>query len=264
MLVSETEFGPALAQGKTKVIYAHPTRDDLVYMFHKDDLSAGDGARRSTLPGKGAVACRTNSNVFYVLEVEGVPTHYIGMIGDRINLVTPCAMIPIEVVMRRIAFGSYLRRHPEIVEGTRFEPTVVEFFYKDDAQHDPLVNEEQIVAMQVATPTEIEAMRTVGQRVFEILEGEWAKQDVTLVDLKIEFGRTRSTGELVVADVIDNDSWRIWPGGDRTRQLDKQVYRDLPEVDDAHLKQVLANYMAVADLTDRWVLSEEHHHHHDE
>jgi len=83
---------------------------------------------------------------------------------------------------------------------------------------------------------------------------------VTLVDLKIEFGRTRPEGDLVVADVIDNDSWRIWPGGDRTRQLDKQVYRDLPEVDDEHLKQVLANYMAVAELTDRWVVPAEHHH----
>jgi len=261
MTLSETEFGPVLVEGKTKIVYAHPTRDDLVYMQHKDSLSAGDGARRSMLPGKGAVACRTNSNVFYVLEVEGVPTHYIGMIGDRINLVAPCKMIPLEVVMRRIAFGSYLRRHPEVAEGARFEPTVVEFFYKDDAQHDPLVTDEQILEMGVATAKELDAMRQVGRRVFEIIEHEWAGQDVTLVDLKIEFGRTIPTSDLVVADVIDNDSWRIWPGGDRHRQLDKQVYRDLPEVTDKELQQVLANYMAVADLTDRWVVSDEHHAH---
>ncbi|MEN6478444.1 MAG: phosphoribosylaminoimidazolesuccinocarboxamide synthase [Anaerolineales bacterium] len=257
MTQAEVEFGPVLAEGKTKIIYAHPTRDDLVYMVHKDTLSAGDGARRSVLPGKGAAACRTNSNVFYVLEVEGVPTHYIGMIGDHINLVVPCKMIPLEVVMRRIAFGSYLRRHPETAEGTRFDPPVVEFFYKDDARHDPLVTDEEIVAMQVATPDEIEAMRAIGRRVFTIIEAEWAKQDVTLVDLKIEFGRTMTDGQLVVADVIDNDSWRIWPGGDRTRQLDKQVYRDLPEVTDDKLRQVLANYIAVAELTDRWVVAED-------
>lgn len=245
-------FGEKIAEGKTKIIYAHPERTDVVYMVHKDTLTAGDGARRNVLPGKGALACRTTSNVFYLLEQEGIETHYIGMIGDTVNIVTRCTMIPLEVVMRRIATGSYLKRHPEIAEGTRFDPAVVEFFYKSDELHDPLVTDEEIVSMGVATQEEIDTMREVGRRVFEILERAWNKLDVTLVDLKIEFGRDEN-GRLLVADVIDNDSWRIWPGGDKSRMLDKQVYRNLPEVTDEGLHQVLMNYARVAELTDEFV-----------
>lgn len=248
-MTNETEFGPKLAEGKTKIIYAHPKRGDLVYMLHKDGLTAGDGARRSELPGKGALACTTNSNVFYLLDHEGIPTHYIGMIGGTVNIVMRCTMVPLEVVMRRIATGSYLRRHPEIVEGARFDPTVVEFFLKSDERHDPLVTDAEIREMGVAQDAEIETMRQVGRRVFEVLEKAWAKLDVTLVDLKIEFGRAVEDGSLIVADVIDNDSWRIWPGGDKARMLDKQVYRNLPEVTDQGLSDVLANYARVAELT---------------
>ena len=252
-MADRIEFGAKLTEGKTKIIYAHPEREDVVYVLHKDALTAGDGARRSQLPGKGELACLTTSNVFYLLEQEGVPTHYIGMPAANVNVVSRCTMIPIEVVMRRIATGSYLRRHPEVEEGTRFEPTLVEYFYKDDAAHDPQVNEEQIQEMELANAEEIEQMANVGRQVFEILEEAWAKQDVTLVDLKIEFGRTDEDGTLVVADVIDNDSWRIWPGGDKNRMLDKQVYRNLPEVTDEGLREVLTNYAQVAEMTNGFV-----------
>jgi len=256
MSFGDVTYGSKLAEGKTKIVYAHPTKDDVVYMEHKDGLTAGDGARRSTLPGKGAIACRTTSNVFYILEEEGVATHYIGMVADNVNLVTRCKMIPLEVVMRRIAFGSYLRRNPSVSEGTRFDPPVVEFFLKDDALHDPLISEAEIIVQGIATQSEVATMRETGRRAFAILEKAWASLDVTLVDCKIEFGRAESDGRLLVADVIDNDSWRIWPGGDKNRQLDKQVYRDMPEVTDARLAALLANYRTVADLTDRWVEEE--------
>ncbi len=252
MAFTPVEFGEQLAEGKTKVIYACPGHDDLVYVLHKDTISAGDGARRNTLPGKGALACRTTSNVFFLLETGGVATHYIGMVADNVNLVTRCTMIPLEVVMRRIATGHYLDRHPEVAEGTRFDPLVIEFFYKDDAQHDPLVTDEQIVAMGVATQAEIDAMRETARRVFAILETAWSQQDVTLVDCKIEFGRTGAS-TLLVADVIDNDSWRIWPGGDKTRMLDKQIYRNMPEVTDERLAGLLNKYAQVAELTDKFV-----------
>ncbi len=245
-------FGTKLAEGKTKIIYAHPEKADIVYMVHKDGLTAGDGARRNVVPGKGKLSCRTTSNVFYLLEDQGVATHYIGMVGENINVVTRCTMIPLEVVMRRIATGSYLRRNPGIQEGTRFDPLVVEFFLKDDARHDPLVTDAEIVQMGVATQAEIDSMRETGRRVFTIIEQAWAKLDVTLVDCKIEFGRT-ADGSLLVADVIDNDSWRIWPGGDKNRMLDKQVYRDMREVTDAGLADILSRYEAVANLTDKFV-----------
>ena len=247
-----TELGPIIAEGKTKIIYAHPTKIDLVYMAHKDGLSAGDGARRNVLPGKGKLACRTTSNVFYLLEQKGVATHYIGMIGDDMNIVQRCTMIPLEVVMRRIATGSYIRRHPEVDEGTRFDPVLVETFYKDDANHDPQVNDEQIQEMGLATADEIEYLRETGRKVFEILEEAWAGLDVTLVDCKIEFGRT-DDGQILVADVVDNDSWRIWPGGEKGRMLDKQVYRNMPEVTDERLRDLLEKYAQVAALTDKWV-----------
>jgi phosphoribosylaminoimidazole-succinocarboxamide synthase len=252
MSFSALQLGEKIAEGKTKVIYAHPDKDDVVYMVHKDGLTAGDGARRSVLPSKGKLSCRTTSNVFYLLEDEGVDTHYIGMVAEHINIVTRCTMVPIEVVMRRIATGSFIRRNPQIAEGTRFVPTMVEFFYKDDARHDPLVTDEQIVEMNVAAQEEIDTMRDTGRKVFAILEEAWAKLDVTLVDCKIEFGRDPD-GALLVADVIDNDSWRIWPGGDKNRMLDKQVYRNMPEVTDQGLADLLAKYEAVADLTDKFV-----------
>ncbi len=256
MAFGPVTFGDKLAEGKTKVIYVHPTQDDVVYMVHKDGITAGDGARRNELPGKGALSCRTSSNVFYLLEDEGINTHYIGMVAEHVNIVARCTMIPLEVVMRRLATGSYLRRNPEVPEGTRFEPVLVETFLKDDARHDPLVTDGEIVARGVATQEEVDAMRRTGRRVFEVLEGAWAAQGVTLVDCKIEFGRAASDGTLLVADVIDNDSWRIWPGGDKHRMLDKQVYRNMPEVTDEGLKALYAKYAQVANLTDKFVEEE--------
>ena len=248
----EIQFGEKLAEGKTKIIYAHPDDPSLVIMTHKDNLSAGDGARRNVLPGKAAAACETTSNVYQVLNAAGIATHYVDKVGDTINIVRRCEMIPLEVVMRRVAAGSYLKRHPEVAEGSRFEPVLVEFFYKDDAAHDPLVTDEQIVEMEVADQLEIEAMRAGGREVFEVIEAKWAEQDVVLVDCKIEFGRT-DDGALLVADVIDNDSWRIWPGGDRTRMLDKQIYRNMPELTDERLAALLLKYQQVAELTDQFV-----------
>jgi len=253
MAFGKLEFGDKLAEGKTKIIYAHPESASRVYMVHKDGLSAGDGARRNTLPGKGKLACRTTSNVFYLLEERGVATHYVAMVADNANIVSRCEMIPLEVVMRRIATGSYLRRHPEIAEGTRFDPIFVEFFFKDDALHDPLISEDEIIAKGIADASELDEMRETGRRVFAIIESAWAAQDVTLVDCKIEFGRAVEDGDLLVADVIDNDSWRIWPGGEKGRMLDKQVYRDMPEVTDERLRALLANYETVADMTDAFV-----------
>jgi len=252
MAFGKVQFGPKLAEGKTKIIYAHPEKEDVVYMAHKDLLSAGDGVRRNELPGKAKLACRTNSNVFYLLEDEGVATHYIGMVADDVNIVTNCAMVPLEVIMRRIATGHYIIRNPEVSEGTRFEPVLVEFTFKDDEAHDPLISDDEIITREIATEGEIARMKDTARRVFGVLEKAWAALDVTLVDCKIEFGRAVD-GNLLVADVVDNDSWRIWPGGDKNRMLDKQIYRNMPEVTDERLRGLYAKYEAVADLTDKFV-----------
>ena len=245
----EVARGQRLAEGKTKVVYADPADPALAIIVHKDDITAGDGARRDRLPGKGALSGRTTSNVFRLLRASGIPTHFVDAPAADEMVVRRCDMIPLEVVMRRIATGSYLKRN-DVPEGTRFDPTVVELFFKDDANHDPLVDADWIVANGVATADEIDRLTDIGRQVFQTLEAAWAKQDVQLVDLKIEFGRD-ADGNLLVADVIDNDSWRIWPGGRKEAMLDKQVYRDTTEVTDEALRGVLTKYQQVAALTRR-------------
>jgi len=244
-------FGEKLAEGKTKIIYAHPTDPALAYMVHKDSITAGDGARRNIIEGKGALSCRTTSNVFKLLSRAGVPTHFIEKPDDTTMMVRRCRMIPLEVVMRRIATGSYLKRHPEVAEGMRFDPLLVEFFLKDDARHDPQIMPEEITREGIASGAEVEAMAACGRKTFEVLELSWSRQDVTLVDLKIEFGRD-ADGNLLVADVIDNDSWRIWPGGQREKMLDKQIYRDMKQADADALDLILEKYAQVADLTENF------------
>lgn len=247
------QYGAQLAEGKTKIIYAHPDDPALVVMVHKDAISAGDGARRSEIPGKGALSGRTSANVFSMLNAAGVPTHFVSAPSATETIVRRCAMIPVEVVMRRRATGSYLKRHPETAEGTRFEPVLVEFFLKDDARHDPQITEPQMVAQGIATHDEVAEMVEQGRRVFGLLEQAWLQQDVALIDLKIEFGRALSkAGRLLVADMIDNDSWRIWPGGDKQRMLDKQIYRNMEQITDDRLLALKQKYAQVADLTERF------------
>jgi phosphoribosylaminoimidazole-succinocarboxamide synthase len=262
--MTQPRRGPKLAEGKTKIIYAHPDDPALAIMLHKDSISAGDGARRNTIAGKGALSGRTAANVFTLLNRAGIVTHFVAAPEPTVMVVRRCNMIPIEVVMRRIATGSYLRRHPETAEGTRFEPPLVEFFLKDDAHHDPQITAEEMAEQGIATAAEAESMRAEGRRVFETLERAWAEQEVTLVDMKIEFGRPQEPGArsrepgasaqppIIVADMIDNDSWRIWPGGEKSRMLDKQIYRNMQRVDDEGLEQIRQLYETVAERTGVW------------
>jgi len=237
-----------LSEGKTKLIYAHTEDENLAYMVNKNQITAGDGVRRDELVGKSRWSTITTANVFRLLNDESIATHFVEQIDDVTLLVRRCTMLPVEQVERRIVTGSYLKRHPDISEGTRFEPVLVETFLKDDARHDPQIWQEDIVQMGLATLPEIEWMAQQGRRVFETLERAWATVDVTLVDLKIEFGRDKR-GDLLVADVIDNDSWRLWPGGDKTRMLDKQVYRNLQAVTEQDMQGIADRYALVADLT---------------
>ncbi len=253
-MIDNPLFGPLLAEGKTKLIYAHPGDQTLVYMVNKDQITAGDGVRRNELPGKSRWSTITTANIFRLLNEEEIATHFVEKISDVTLLVRRCSMLPIEQVMRRIATGSYLKRHPEVSEGARFEPVLVETFLKDDAHHDPQIWEDDIFKMGLATKNEITWMAAQGRRVFETLERAWASIDVALVDLKIEFGHD-TQGNLLVADVIDNDSWRLWPDGDKTRMLDKQVYRNLRDVTLQDLQEVADRYALVADLTGKLKLA---------
>ena len=272
--MTQQRLGPKLAEGKTKIIYAHPDDPGLAIMLHKDSISAGDGARRNTIDGKGALSGRTAANVFALLNRAAIVTHFVAAPEPTVMIVRRCDMIPIEVVMRRVATGSYLKRHPEFAEGARFDPPLVEFFLKDDARHDPQITAEEMAAQGIASAAEAERMLAEGRRVCETLERAWAEQQVTLVDIKIEFGRPvlgdggwgigsgadlhpqpltpNPQPPIIVADMIDNDSWRIWPGGEKSRMLDKQIYRNMQQVDDEGLEQIRRLYETVAGMTDRW------------
>ncbi len=253
--MAEQQFGPLLAEGKTKRIYAYPGDAALVYIVSKDQITAGDGARRNEIAGKARWSTITTANVFRLLNEARIATHFVKLVDDMTLLVKRCTMLPIEHVQRRIATGSYLKRHVEVSEGTRFDPVLVETFLKDDARHDPQIWPQDIIGLGLATEPEIAWMADEGRRVFAVLERAWAGIDVTLVDLKIEFGRD-TKGQLLVADVIDNDSWRLWPGGDKNRMLDKQVYRNLRDVTPDALQEIADRYALVADLTGKLRVSE--------
>ena len=246
--------GIEIARGKTKVLYENPGQPHQLVVAQTDQISAGDGARRHEIAGKGRLAAQTTARVFRLLNLCGLPTHYLNGGEDDDNnetVVRRANMIPLEVVTRGIAAGSFAKRNPGIARGTLLVPRVIEFFFKDDANHDPLISPDQIVSRGIASPQEVGVMSELARLTFDILAHAWRKRDVLLVDLKIEFGRLaggENQGQLVIADVIDNDSWRIWPQGREELMLDKQLYRNLDSVDEAALENVKRAYERVADL----------------
>ena len=245
--------GHEIARGKTKILYEHEGQPDVLVVKQMDGITAGDGARRDEIPGKGRIAAQTTARVFRLLNLTGLPTHYLnGGEDDDDNemLVRRAQMIPLEVVVRGVAAGSLVRRNPGMQRGALLVPRMIEFFLKDDAQHDPLIAPEAVVAQGIATPQEVSTMSELARITYEILAHAWRRRDALLVDLKIEFGRLASgdgKGQLVIADVIDNDSWRVWPQGREDLMLDKQVYRNLTTVTPQDLDTIRRNYEEVAE-----------------
>ncbi|GAC1310779.1 MAG: hypothetical protein NVS2B3_10510 [Vulcanimicrobiaceae bacterium] len=246
--------GLEVARGKTKALFEFPGQPDVLVVQASDAITAGDGGRRDEIPGKGRIAAKTTARVFRLLNLTGLPTHYIsGGEDDDDNemLVRRCTMVPLEVVVRGVAAGSLVKRKPGIAKGSILVPRMVEFFLKDDAAHDPLVEVDEIVHRGLASPQELGAMTEIARIAFEILAHAWRRHETLLVDLKLEFGRlvgAEGRGNLVIADVVDNDSWRVWPQGREELMLDKQSYRDLASVTPADLEAIREKYETVADL----------------
>lgn len=246
--------GIEIARGKTKVLYEHPGHPDQLVVVQTDAISAGDGARRNEIQGKGRLAAQTTARVFRLLNLCGLPTHYVnGGEDDDTNemLVRRCGMIPLEVVIRGVAAGSFIKRNPGAQSGALLIPRLVEFFIKDDAAHDPQISFDDIVARGLANPTELSAITEIARVTFEILAHAWRRHNILLVDLKIEFGRLvggENKGQLVIGDVVDNDSWRIWPQGREDLMLDKQIYRNLQSVDAPSLGRIKQAYEQVTEM----------------
>jgi phosphoribosylaminoimidazole-succinocarboxamide synthase len=246
--------GHEIARGKTKVLFEHEGQPDVLVVQQTDGITARDGERRDVIEGKGRIAAQTTARVFRLLNLCGLPTHYLnGGEDDDDNemLVRRAQMIPLEVVVRGVAAGSLVKRRPAIQRGSLLVPRLIEFFIKDDANHDPQIDPDAIVAHGIASPQEVATMQELARITYEILAHAWRRRDALLVDLKIEFGRIASgegKGNLVIADVIDNDSWRVWPQGREDLMLDKQLYRNLETVTPADLAQVKSNYEQVAEI----------------
>ncbi|XP_050194813.1 bifunctional phosphoribosylaminoimidazole carboxylase/phosphoribosylaminoimidazole succinocarboxamide synthetase isoform X5 [Myiozetetes cayanensis] len=250
---SDLKLGKKVNEGKTKEVYELPDIPGCVLMQSKDQITAGNAARKDRMEGKAAISNTTTSCVFQLLQESGIKTAFVRKHSDTAFIAAHCEMIPIEWVCRRIATGSFLKRNPGVKEGYKFYPPKIEMFYKDDANNDPQWSEEQIIEAKFCFAgltigqTEVDIMARSTQAIFEILEKAWQPQNCTLVDLKIEFGVNMLTKEIVLADVIDNDSWRLWPAGDRSQQKDKQSYRDLKEVTPEALQMVKRNFEWVSE-----------------
>ncbi len=246
--------GIEIARGKTKVLYEQAGQPDTLVVTQLDAISAGDGARQDVIAGKGRLAAKTTARIFRLLNLCGLPTHYLsGGEDDDDNemLVRRCNMLPLEVVVRGVAAGSLVKRRPGLQRGALLVPRMIEFFVKDDANHDPLIEAEAIISGGIAAPAEVGAMGEIARLTFDILAHAWRRRDTLLVDLKLEFGRITSgdgKGSLVIADVLDNDSWRIWPQGREDRMLDKQMYRNLSSVSPEDLDRIKSAYESVAEM----------------
>jgi phosphoribosylaminoimidazole carboxylase/phosphoribosylaminoimidazole-succinocarboxamide synthase len=268
-------LGALVIEGKTKKVYRIKGSSDLVAVISKDDITAGDGAKHDVIPEKGHLANQTTSNVFRLLKTCGLPVAFVDQDSATSFVAPNCTMLPYEVVVRREAHGSYLKRNPQFAKGQLFPQLIVEFFLKTKDKSwkgKPLVADDPLMMLSsdagkidlfnparpiqgqepflTLKPAEVfsrkdEAgifpeMACIARHAFLVLEKAWALEGGTLADFKVEFGYD-GKGALLLADVIDNDSWRVVESGG---YIDKQVYREGGALD-----EVAAKYRRVADIT---------------
>lgn len=271
--------GHVVIEGKTKTIFTLEGTS-LVSLIAKDDITAGDGAKHDIIPNKGVLATKTTCNVFSLLKECGVPVAFLKQDGPNSFIAPECTMLPYEVVVRREGHGSYLKRNPHLSKGQLFPRLIVEFYLKtkdkqwkgkplivddpfmryipdgctielyDPAK--PLHSQQAFLVLPAASVFGYEEewmlfpkMKEIARRTFLVLEKSWQLLGRTLVDFKVEFGLD-SSGDLLLADVIDNDSWRLLENG---AYIDKQVYRD-----GGSLSDVAVRYAHVAALTDHFTI----------
>ncbi len=248
-----------VAEGKTKIIYENPKDPKTAYMVFKDDITAGDGVKHDIIKGKALVDWKTNRDIFELLHRKGARTHYISSPDEKVVLVKKLdRKINLEVVSRRIAAGSILK-WGNIAEGTRFDPVVTQFHYKDDPLHDPMLDDKYIDYIVKAKEGGIEyaEMRRLNQEIFLHLEKAFAQFDIQLVDMKLEYGIIE--GNVYLIDEITGGSFRLWPYAHKNPdlnqsnvlkelnpdgRLDKDTYRMGENVD-----KVLTKFEEIAKVT---------------
>ena len=220
-----------LYEGKAKKVFA--TSDpNVVIVSYKDDATAFNGLKKGTITGKGAINNRMTNNLMRRLEEKGVPTHYVEELSDRETAVKKVSIVPLEVIIRNISAGSFAKRYG-VEEGIVFDAPTIEFSYKNDELGDPLLNSYHALALKLATAEEIETIKKYAFQVNDFLKKTLAECGVTLVDFKLEFGKT-SDGTIVLADEISPDTCRFWDSK-TGEKLDKDRFRrDLGNVEGAY------------------------------
>ena len=225
------EKAAQLYEGKAKKVYA--TRDPgFVIVSYKDDATALDGQKKGTIAGKGAINNKMSNYLCRLLESNGIPTHFVEELNDRETVVRKVSIVPLEVIIRNISAGSFAKRYG-VSEGIVFDEPTIEFSYKNDELHDPLINSYHALALGLATKEEIETIKSLAFKINDILKKYFASINVKLVDFKLEFGRLKD-GKIVLADEISPDTCRFWDA-DTNEKLDKDRFRrDMGKVEDAY------------------------------
>ena len=220
-----------LYEGKAKRVFA--TNDpELLIVDYKDDATAFNGLKKGTITGKGVINNQMSNRLMAKLEASGIPTHYVQELSQRETLVKKVSIVPLEVIVRNIAAGSFSKRYG-VEEGVVFDAPTIEFSYKNDELGDPLLNTYHALALKLATPAEIETIKDYSFRINEFLKAFWKECGVTLVDFKLEFGRL-SDGTIVLADEISPDTSRLWDAVTHEK-LDKDRFRrDMGGVEEAY------------------------------
>lgn len=222
--------GTLLYEGKAKKVFAteHP---DHVIQYFKDDATAFNAQKRGTIVEKGVVNNRVSERLFQLLEQAGIHTHFVERLSEREMLTKKVRIVPIEVVVRNVVAGSLAKRLG-LKEGTRIDPALVEFYYKDDALGDPLVNDDHLRLMNVATPGVLRELRELGHAVNNVLNPFFGERKMQLVDFKLEFGVFHN--KLILADEISPDTCRLWDMA-TGESMDKDRFRkDMGKIEEAY------------------------------
>ena len=208
-------------EGKAKKVYS--TEDpNLVIVDYKDDATAFNGLKKGTIVGKGVINNQMTNRLMAKMEKAGIPTHFVEELSERETLVKRVEIVPLEVIIRNISAGSFAK-HYGVEEGIVFDAPTIEFSYKNDDLGDPLINEYHALALKLASKEEIEQIKKYAFAVNDVLKAFWSECGVTIVDFKLEFGRT-SDGTIVLADEISPDTCRLWDSKTHEK-LDKDRFR---------------------------------------
>ena len=219
-----------LYEGKAKKVFATEERDELIVSY-KDSATAFNGEKKGTIEGKGEINNKMSNYLFRLLEKEGIPTHYIKELNSRETLVKKVEIVPLEVIIRNVAAGSFSKKLG-IAEGTALLQPTIEFSYKNDALGDPFINSYYALALGLATQDEIDIIVKYAFAVNEVLKAKFLEVGLKLIDFKLEFGRFHK--QIILADEISPDTCRLWDV-QTNEKLDKDRFRrDLGGVEEAY------------------------------